>query len=114
MAALNQDGSYNGPGNAANAGSTVTLFATGEGETAPAGVDGKPAVLPLPKPLATVTVTIGGEPVEVVYVGGAPGEVAGVMQLNVKIPENIGTGSVPVVLMVGTASSRVDARLTVQ
>ncbi len=46
-AALNQDGSLNNAGNPAHPGEVITLFATGEGQTAPGGVDGKPAVAPL-------------------------------------------------------------------
>jgi len=45
-AALNQDGSINTAVNPAPAGSIVSLFATGEGQTSPAGVDGKPAARP--------------------------------------------------------------------
>ena len=76
-AAANQDASYNDAAHPAPAGSFLTLFVTGEGQTVPGGVDGKPAVLPLPKPVLPVTVTIGGEIASVPYAGGAPGEVAG-------------------------------------
>ena len=37
-------------------------------------------------PLQTVTATVGGIPAVVSYAGGAPGFVAGVMQLNLQIP----------------------------
>ncbi len=39
-AALNQDGSLNGSSNPAKLGSVIVLFATGEGQSSPAGVDG--------------------------------------------------------------------------
>ena len=104
-AALNQDGSPNGSANPAAAGSVIILYATGEGQTSPPGVDGKLGVVPLPKPLATVSVTIGGAPATVQYAGGAQGIVAGVMQVNAVIPAGL-SGSVPVVLTVGAASSQ--------
>jgi len=50
-AALNQDGSINGPGRPAIPGSIIVLFATGEGPTSPAGVNGKLASSPLPRPV---------------------------------------------------------------
>ena len=51
---------------------------------------------------------IGGQRAQFLpYVGGAPGEVAGVMQINVQFPGGIQTGSaVPVVLQVGDRSSQ--------
>jgi uncharacterized protein (TIGR03437 family) len=102
-AAINSgDGSLNSPAHPAAIGSVITLFATGEGQTNPAGVDGKLAGDPLPSPLLAVTVTIGGQKADVQYAGGAPGEVAGVMQINARIPAGITTGdAVPVVLQVG-------------
>jgi len=105
-AAVNQDGSINGGGHPAPIGSVISLYATGEGPTSPAGVDGKPAQVPLPRPLLPVTVTIGGQILNPQYAGGAPGEVAGVMQINVQIPSGITPGNaVPVVIQVGSATS---------
>jgi len=73
-AALNEDGSLNSVSNPASRGSVVVLYATGAGQTDPAGVDGS---LPrrgdaLPKPLREVSVRIGGQTAEVLYAGGAP------------------------------------------
>jgi uncharacterized protein (TIGR03437 family) len=104
-AAVNQDGSINTPATPAKIGSVISLFATGEGLTSPPGVDGKVATAPLPQPLLSVKVTIGGQTAEVQYAGGAPGEVAGVMQINVRIPSGV-SGNVPVVLQVGNTSSQ--------
>ena len=104
-AAVNQDGTSNGTAAPAAAGSVLSLYATGEGQTVPAGVDGKPAAPPLPQPVANVTATIGGVAVEVRYAGGAPGLVAGVMQVNVVVPAGL-TGAVPVVLTVGGVASQ--------
>jgi uncharacterized protein (TIGR03437 family) len=103
--AINQDGSPNGPSRPAAAGSFLTLFLTGEGQTIPGGIDGKIAVSPAPAPQQDVAVTIGGKPATVQYAGGAPGAVAGVMQLNVRVPSGV-SGSVPVIVSVGGVQSQ--------
>ena len=113
-AVLNQDGSINGGSNPAARGSIVVLYATGAGQTNPAGVDGALAMDVLPEPMLPVTVSIGGQPAQVLYAGAAPGLVAGVMQVNVRIPDGIGTGVVPVILQVGGAASPTGVTLNVQ
>ena len=57
--------------------------------------------------------TIGGVPAEVRYAAGAPGQVAGVMQVNVVIPNGL-TGNVPVVLTVGQVQSQGGVTMAVQ
>ncbi len=103
-AALNQDGSFNSAETPAAPGSVVVLFATGEGETDPAGVDGKLAAAPLPRPLLPVIVEVNSRPVDVLYAGGAPGFTAGLMQLNLRLPPDL-RGTLTVVLRVGDESS---------
>ncbi len=103
--AINQDGSFNGTGHTAPAGSTVTLYATGEGETSPPGIDGKPAGASPPRPLAAVSVTIGGQPATVQSAGGVPGMVAGLMQVMVQVPGGLPPGPAPVILAVGEGES---------
>jgi uncharacterized protein (TIGR03437 family) len=102
-AALNQNGSYNSPTNPESRGNVIVLFATGEGQTEPAGVDGLLALSStLPKPLLPVLVTIKGIQAKVLYYGAAPNEIAGVMQVNVQIPLGAPVGAtVPVNLVVG-------------
>jgi uncharacterized protein (TIGR03437 family) len=102
----NADGRLNSAQNPAAKGSIVTFYATGEGLTSPPGVDGKIAVPPYTVPVLPVTVNIDGIPAEIAYKGGAPGEVAGVMQINVRIPAAAHSGNVPVVLIVGNAKSQ--------
>jgi uncharacterized protein (TIGR03437 family) len=115
VAAFNQDGSLNSAANPAARGSIVVLFATGEGQTAPAGVDGKLALDTYPKPVLSVKVSIGGADAGVVYAGAAPTLVAGVMQVNVRVPDSVTPGNaVPVVVTVGTFASRSGATLAVQ
>lgn len=70
----------------AGVGEVLTLYATGEGATTPAGVDGKPSAAPLPAPKLAVKVLIDGFEVDPSYAGGAPGLVAGVLQVNFTMP----------------------------
>jgi uncharacterized protein (TIGR03437 family) len=105
-AILNQNATLNQPGNPAERGSIISIFGTGAGQTDPAGVDGQLESNPLPKPLATVSVRIGGMDAEVVYAGAAPGLIAGVLQVNCRIPPSASTGaSIPVELRIGSATS---------
>ncbi len=104
-AARNQDGSSNNSGSPAAGGSIVTFYATGEGLTMPAGVDGQVAGSVSPKPLAPVTVTIGGVAATVQFVGGAPDNVAGITQVNVTVPSLLPPGAAALVLTAGAASS---------
>jgi uncharacterized protein (TIGR03437 family) len=104
--AVNPGGSVNSTFNPAPIGSVITLYATGEGQTLPAGADGKVAASPAPQPALPVTIIIGGQTIKPLYAGGAPGEVAGVMQINVRIPTSIQQGTaVPISIQVGSASS---------
>ena len=117
---LNQDYSLNGPPSPttrpATAGSVVMIYATGEGQTLPAGVDGKvnnTAILP--RPLLPVSVTIGGSEAGVIYAGAAPGFVAGAMQINVRIPAGITPGnSIPVQVRIGNRLSQSGVTMAVQ
>ena len=111
--AVNPGGSINSKGNPAPIGSVVTLYATGEGQTSPSGIDGKVAASPAPQPILPVTVTIGGQTIKPLYAGGAPGELAGVMQINVRIPTGIQSGVVPISLQVGSASSQTGVTIAV-
>jgi len=106
-AALNQDGSYNLQNNGAEPGSIIVLYATGEGQTSPAGVDGLLANSVYPAPLLAVGISFGGENAQVVYAGAAPTLAAGLMQVNAVLPADLPRGSaIPVVLTVGTAQSQ--------
>jgi len=86
----------------AAAGSVIAIYATGEGQTSPAGVDGVLNNGPtLPSPLLPVSVTIGGKPAVIQYKGAAPQGVAGFFQVNVFIPSGLASGAQPLVLQVG-------------
>jgi uncharacterized protein (TIGR03437 family) len=111
---LNQDYSINSANNPAARGSIVSIWATGEGVTDPPGVDGRPAVDVLPKPVATVTVDIGGQPAKVSYAGAAPGMMPGVLQVDAEIAASVQPGnSVPVHVTIGGVSSQDSVTLAV-
>jgi uncharacterized protein (TIGR03437 family) len=112
-AVLNQDGvSVNSAKSPAVMGSYISIYATGEGQTDPAGIDGRIASGgSLPKPVRQVQAWVDGKPAEVQYAGAAPNAVAGLFQVNVRIPLDATSGDVPIEIHVGTA--RTQAGMTV-
>lgn len=113
FAVTNADGGVNSPANPAAPGSILVLYGTGEGQTTPAGVDGAVAATVFPKPILPVTVQIGGQAAEILYAGAAPGFVAGVLQLNIRIPEGV-RGTVPLQLRIGEAATPTGLNVTVR
>jgi uncharacterized protein (TIGR03437 family) len=105
-AAINADGTVNTANNPVRIGGFISLYATGEGQTSPAGVDGKLGGSTPAQPVLPVSATVGGIPATIQYKGGASGQVAGLMQVNVQIPSGVQPGGyVPVVLQVGDVST---------
>ena len=98
----NQDGSVNSASNPAAAGSVISIYGTGGGQTNPPGADGQlaPGTGELVQP---VTVQMGGIAAEVQYAGPAPGLIQGVMQVNARIPPGV-SGETTVVVAVGDAA----------
>ena len=118
-ALLNQDGSLNTPQRPADRGSVVVFFATGEGQTNPAGVDGRlnefTRLEDFPRPIQSPRVTIGGQPAEVLFAAGAPGFLAGLMQFNVRVPEGFAAGpDVPLAISFGNLTSQPGVTLSVK
>ncbi len=105
-AILNQDNSFNNAQNPAAKGSVIVFFVTGEGQTDPPGTDGQIATATFPKPALPVRVDISGFQAEILYAGAVPGQVAGLMQVNARIPDNSNSGPVPVQVTIGTAQSQ--------
>jgi uncharacterized protein (TIGR03437 family) len=108
-AVLNQDGTINSVNNPAPRGSIVSFFGTGEGETTPPGIDGfitPETMANLPQPKLNVRVIVAQRPAEVLYAGAAPGLVAGVFQINARIPEDTPQGEAAVNVTVGAAFNR--------
>jgi uncharacterized protein (TIGR03437 family) len=98
-AVLNQDNSVNGPGQPAARGSVIQIFATGI--PVAGAITGSITPVPVPGSTDPVSVAIGGTTASIQYAGPAPGEVAGVIQVNAVVPDNAPTGpAVPIVLSV--------------
>ncbi len=110
-AILNTNLSPNSANNPAPAGSVVSLYLTGEGLLNPQPATGSMSgpSLPLPVPLAHVSVKIGDEDAEVSYAGEAPTLVSGVLQINAKIPTDLHTGNKSVVVTIGNADTKMQA-----
>jgi uncharacterized protein (TIGR03437 family) len=91
--ALNQDGTLNTGISPASSGSTLILFATGQGR------------LDSARPVLPVAVTISGAPAEVVTAEAAGGA-TGLVLLVVRVPGGfVSSGQVPLVLTVGSAKA---------
>jgi uncharacterized protein (TIGR03437 family) len=116
-AALNGSVCCNAVDQPAVPGSTVVIFATGEGQTTPAGVDGRLAefsrIEDFPKPVLPVRVFVGGRETTVSYAGAAPGYLAGLMQINFAVPTGLTTGVYDVVLRIGSSESRAGITIAV-
>jgi uncharacterized protein (TIGR03437 family) len=88
--ALNSDGTVNSMANPAKQGSIVVFYVTGEGVTNPPGTDGKPTPPSPPVvPVQRVSVYLSNQLVSLTYAAEAPGLVAGLMQINARIPPNL-------------------------
>ena len=110
------NGTIDAPFSTAARGQISTLFITGEGQTNPAVADGmtpdpSTPVSQLPKPQLPVTLTVGGQPASIMFVG-IPSGLVGVTQINYQVPANAPLGVQPVVVTVGSAASPA-ANLTV-
>lgn len=89
--------------NPVSGGSVIQIFATGQGQTSPGGVDGliEPVTLPLPAPLLSAGATIGGVTANIQYAGAAPGLVAGALQINAFVPDGLPSGPASLVVSFG-------------
>jgi uncharacterized protein (TIGR03437 family) len=114
-AILNQDLSTNTPANPATAGSVVVIYCVGGGVTSPASVDGALIGVPAPVLVQPVSVTIGGINAPVSYSGAVPYSVAGLTQINAKVPAGLNaSGPVPVIVRIGNQQSLSGATVAVQ
>jgi uncharacterized protein (TIGR03118 family) len=113
--AFNQDGTANGPNNAAAKGSVIILYATGEGMTNPPSQDGviAPSTI-FHVPALSVSLTIGGQTAQVLYAGSAPGNIAGIMFVEAIVPAGATSGADAAVLTVGTVASQQNVTVSVK
>jgi uncharacterized protein (TIGR03437 family) len=112
---LNHDGTVNSSYNPAAAGSVVYVYATGEGQTSPAGVDGKLEGLTPSKPVQAVTATIGGVAATVQSASGVTGAVPGIVEVAVQVPATVATSAAaPLVLTIGGAASQTGVTISVK
>jgi len=109
VVALNQDGSTNNGANPAKAGSTVTLFATGQGAVPGMPRDGQPAQGIVSTPEAPQVFINSGfvSSGDVQWSGLAPG-FAGLWQINVQVPADAPPGDVVVFVIYDGVNSILD------
>jgi uncharacterized protein (TIGR03437 family) len=111
----NADGSYNGPGNPAPPGSVVVLYVSGLGQLNPPQPNGSiVAGTDLPVLRYPASVSIGGQPSQVVYSGPAPLAVAGLYQVNCVVPAGLASGPAPVVVTADGRSSQPNLTVSVR
>ena len=93
-----------------SAGQELVMFITGDGAVSPPLATGtSPAtsipVTSLPKSVLPLSMTIGGQPAQVVFYG-IPYGLVGVTQINFVVPSGLSPGPQPVVVTVGTTQSQ--------
>ncbi len=106
-------GAIVGPGNAAAAGDSITLFCTGLGEVTPAVPDGSAGpALPGAAAVNPISLTIGNSNATVKFAGLAP-MMVGMYEVQAAVPSGLGTNdAVPVALTVGTAAPQTSPAVT--
>ena len=112
-AIVNQDHSLNYETNPGPRNTVIEIYATGGGQTMPISSTGSVARVAANLQLP-VSVTIGGADAHVVYAGNAPGEIEGVVQINVMVPPTVTPGTLPVVVTIGGVPSPPGVTVSVQ
>jgi uncharacterized protein (TIGR03437 family) len=87
---------------------------SGLGITTPAMPDGSLAADPLPTLDAPVSILMGGMNAKVLYAGPAPGEIAGLTQINIQVPSGLPSGLIPLLVTSGEAASQPGVTLAVK
>jgi uncharacterized protein (TIGR03437 family) len=106
---VNLDGTVNTTGNPILAGSYISVYVTGFGPLNAASPDG------LRRLTYPVTAAIGGIAATVVYAGEAPGETAGLQQINLQVPPGVVPGpNVAIVLTTDGVSTESGVTVAVQ
>ena len=110
-AILNQDFTVNSFSNPAAPGSIVMVFGTGFGTLSRVPTDGQIATEPVTT-VIRVSATIAGLPAEVTYSGSAPTLIAGVIQINVRVPEDAPSNPAAAIIL-NSGSAATPAGVTV-
>ena len=111
---LNQDQTINSAANPAKRGSVITFWATGLGLMEPSVSDGSVASShELSRAKTPVIVSFFGWPADVLYAGSAPGFVAGTVQINARVPKQMGPFDYPVDLVLSSNATYAPGRVTV-
>jgi uncharacterized protein (TIGR03437 family) len=113
-AILNQNYSVNAPANAAPQGTVIMVYGTGFGALNPLPTDGLIEQTLATTPMS-VTATIDGIPADVIYAGAAPGLIAGVEQINVRVPAGVKANpAAPILLTIGSFTTQPGVTVSVQ
>jgi uncharacterized protein (TIGR03437 family) len=124
----NQNGSLNGPTSGlvlggqnvpttpAAEGSVISVYMTGGGQTSPLSTTGTvtPGGATLYKIPGNVSATINGVPATVQFAGAAPGEVTGVIQVNILVPTGISGSALPIAITINGATTPTGPTVAVQ
>ena len=87
-------------------GNILIFYTTGLGPPLPISPDGQVPTTASTASIPNVTVMIGDTPAEVIYAGAAPGLIAGIVQVNARLPDAAPSGkAVPLTVRLGQASS---------
>ncbi|MDE3166469.1 MAG: SBBP repeat-containing protein, partial [Acidobacteriota bacterium] len=87
FAVANPDGTANSESNPAPVNGVVSLYLTGAGQTRPPSVDGAVNLAPQLAPVFQPRITVNATVEDPVFFGSAVGQVAGVMQVNLFVPD---------------------------
>ena len=86
LSVMNADGTVNSTDHPAKVGDEIVLYVSGMGETRPLSVDGLMNTAPLPVPVMPVMVEFPRTSVRPDFIGAAPGQTAGIVQINARVP----------------------------
>lgn len=128
---LNANGALNGPSTGlvingtnisttpAAEGSGIAVFMTGGGQTSPLSTTGTitptgPGTVLYNLPAGSVKATIGGVNAPVQFAGAAPGEVTGVIQVNLTVPTGVSGSALQLVITINGVASPAGTTVAVQ
>jgi uncharacterized protein (TIGR03437 family) len=110
-----EDPQINSPANPVDTGSEIYVYVTGAGQTDPPGMDGAVTTTVMPVSPLAMEARIGGVKANIPSVLAAAGTVSGVLEVNIRIPPGISAGdAVPIVLLIGGASTQAGVTLAVR